>query len=105
MTPSIYDIGAPKLWEKGYFPLPIAPGTKAPHRWTPSEGTYRLLEGWQDRPEPILTPQPGANIGVRCGAGLVVLDCDDEDAALRVDEILPLPVGKTGVRGFSLAFR
>src|SRR5262249_53515606 len=105
MNSSVYDEYAPKLIAGGYFPLPIGPGTKAPHRYTPSEGTYRLLEGWQERPEPILTPQPGANIGVRCGAGLVVLDCDDDDAALRVAEILPSPVGKEGARGFSLAFR
>jgi hypothetical protein len=102
---NIYNECAPKLVAMGYFPLPIGPGTKAPHRYTPSEGTYRLLDGWQERPEPILTPQPGANIGVRCGNGLVVLDCDDDEAALRVVEILPSPVGKEGARGFSLAFR
>ena len=85
---NIYNECAPKLVTMGYFPLPIGPGSKAPHRYTPSEGTYRLLDGWQERPEPILTPQPGANVGVRCGNGLVVLDCDDDEAALRVADLL-----------------
>src|SRR5262245_53258148 len=105
MTGSIYNEYAPKLIEMGYFPLPIAPGTKAPHRWTPSLQKFELLRGWSERPDPILTAQPGAGIGVRCGNGLVVLDCDDDDAALRVLEILPSHVGKEGARGFSLAFR
>jgi AAA domain/Bifunctional DNA primase/polymerase, N-terminal len=104
MEPSVYDIYAPMLADLGYHPLPIAPGTKAPHRWTPSENAYRLFEGWQERPEPILTPQPGAGIGVRCGDGLVILDCDDDECALRVLEALPSEVVKEGARGCSIAF-
>src|SRR5262245_24709298 len=103
MAGSIYNEYAPKLIDMGYFPLPIAPWTKAPHRWTPSLQKFELLRGWSERPDPILTDQPGAGIGVRCGNGLVVLDCDDDDAALRIAEILPSHVGKEGARGFWLA--
>ena len=107
MTPSIYDIGAPKLWEKGYFPLPIAPGTKAPHRYTPSEGIYELLTGWTERPEPILTPQPGAGIGVRMGDAIVALDWDHEDAAIMAmeDRRFPPTVTKEGSKGFTAFYR
>jgi hypothetical protein len=83
-----YDEQAPKLAKKGHHPLPIGPGTKAPHRYTPSLGKFELYVGWQERPEPLTTPQPGAGIGVRLGKGLVALDYDNEDAALRVSEAL-----------------
>ena len=88
MEESVYNTFAPSLVERGYFPLPIAPGSKAPHRYTPSSGKFELFTGWQERPDPLTTPQPGAGIGVRLGNGIVGLDYDNEDAALRVSEAL-----------------
>src|SRR5262245_25504877 len=102
MSGDIYNECAPQLIAGGYFPLPIAPGTKAPHRYIPSEQRFELLSGWQERPEPILTPQPGAGISVRCGNGLVAIDYDDDDAALKVSEALGgSPIGKAGKRAWT----
>jgi AAA domain/Bifunctional DNA primase/polymerase, N-terminal len=101
----IYDGFAPLLRERGYFPLPIAPGTKAPHRYVPSQSAYELFTGWSERPEPLTTPQPKAGIGVRTGSGIVVLDYDNEDAALRVSETIVSHVNKAGMRGWSAFFR
>jgi hypothetical protein len=84
----IYDGFAPLLKERGFFPLPIGPGTKAPHRFMPSKKEFVLFVGWQERPARLTTPQPNAGIGVRLGAGIVGLDYDNEDAALRVSEAI-----------------
>jgi hypothetical protein len=70
---SVYNTFAPQLVERGYFPLPIAPGSKAPHRYVPSENRFELFSGWSERPEPLTTPQPNAGIGVRMGKGIVAL--------------------------------
>src|SRR5262249_31761299 len=97
---------APQLIERGYFPLPIAPGTKAPHRYVPSENRFELFSGWQKRPDPITTPQPGAGIGVRLGNGVVGIDYDDEDAALRVSDALGDSfVCKTGAKAWTAFYR
>src|SRR5262245_44065706 len=105
-TASVYNENANALWANGYFPLPIGPGTQAPHRYTPSEKAYELMFGWTERPAPITTPQPGAGIGVRCGGGLVAIDYDDDDAALRISECFPpSPVNKEGSRGFTAFYR
>jgi hypothetical protein len=102
---NIYDDNAPKLIEGNYFPLIISPPgftpSKSPVRWIPSYKEFRLQQGWNTRPTPILEPQPGANVGVRCGGGLVVLDYDDDTAALEISEKLPSPVNKAGKRAFS----
>ncbi len=78
MTTNIYDINAPLLVQQGYYPLPTAPidfkPAKAPVRWVPGPNEFRLLPEWNTRAAPILSPQPGANIGVRCGNGLVAFD-------------------------------
>src|SRR5262249_22628719 len=51
-------------------------------------------------------PQPGAGIGVRCGNGLIAIDYDDDDAALRASEALgDSPVNKAGKRGWTAFFR
>lgn len=101
----MYDDNAPKLIANGYYPLPTAPvgfkPAKSPVRWIPSFNSFQLLQGWSTRPAPIITPQPGANIGVRCGGCLVVLDYDDDDAALKVSESVPSPINKAGKRAFS----
>jgi hypothetical protein len=79
---------------------------KSPVRWIPSLNQFRLLQGWNTRPAPILTPQPGANIGVRCGGGLVAFDYDDEDAALEISEAFDLsPVNKAGQRAWTPFYR
>lgn len=106
----IYDENAPLLVERGYFPLPIAPigfqPAKVPVRNIPSLGGYHLLAGWNTRSRPIDTPQPGANIGVRCGNGLVAFDFDDEDAALAISEAFDAsPVNKAGKRAWTPFYR
>ena len=106
MTEGAYNAFAPLLIERGYFPLPIAPGSKAPHRYVPNLGKYVLFTTWNERPEPIITPQPGAGIGVRMGAGIVALDYDNEEAALRVSEVMgDTPVNKAGVTAWTAFYR
>jgi AAA domain/Bifunctional DNA primase/polymerase, N-terminal len=103
---SIYNEYAPLMIRGGHFPIIIAPLTKVPSRFSPSEGIYKPQTGWQNRPEPILTEQPGAGIGVRCGGGLVAIDYDDDEAALRVSEVMPPShVNKAGQRGFTPFYR
>jgi len=103
---SVYNKFAPQLMEHGYFPLPIAPGSKAPHRYVPSKNRFELFAGWSERPEPITTPQPGAGVGVRLGKGVVALDYDNEEAALRVSEIMGgSPVNKAGVMAWTEFYR
>ena len=101
-SPSIYDILAPRLNARGYFPVIIGPGSKAPHRYIPSRGCFELQMGWSKRAEPIMTPQPGAGIGVRCGSGLVALDYDDDEAALSISPHFPeSPVNKAGQKAWT----
>jgi hypothetical protein len=107
---NIYDDNVRKLIEQGYYALPISPAgfkpSKSPVRWIPSFNEFRLLQGWNTRPTPILEPQPGAGIGVRCGGGLVALDYDDEEAALAISEAFdPSPVNKAGQRAWTPFYR
>jgi Bifunctional DNA primase/polymerase, N-terminal len=103
---SVYNTFAPQLVERGYFPLPIAPGSKAPHRYVPSENRFELFSGWSERPEPLTTPQPNAGIGVRMGKGIVALDYDNEEAALRVSEVMGgSPVNKAGETAWTEFYR
>jgi hypothetical protein len=94
-----YDQLAPRYIKRGYHPVPIAPGTKVPHRWSPTKG-FVLLRDWPERP-PITDPQPGAGIGLVCGKDIVGLDYDCEGemfVALRA--VLPhSPISKIGHRG------
>ena len=106
----IYDKNAPSLVEQGYHPVVTSPPdfrpAKAPVRWVPGLNKFLLLPGWSTRPTPILTPQPGANIGVRCGGGLVAFDYDDETAALAISEVFPTsPVNKAGQRAWTPFYR
>src|SRR5262249_5241741 len=104
MTMTCYDQLAPRYIKRGYHPVPIAPGTKTPHRWSPRRG-FVLLRDWPERP-PITDPQPGAGIGLVCGKGIVGLDYDCEGemlAALRA--VLPSsPISKIGQRGVTEFF-
>jgi AAA domain/Bifunctional DNA primase/polymerase, N-terminal len=103
---SVYNEFAPKLAAQGYYPVPIGPGTKAPHRYVPSKKQFKLWAGWHEYPRPIETPQPGAGIGVRTGDGVVAFDYDDEDAALIIAEVFPSSsVNKEGQRGFTPFYR
>jgi hypothetical protein len=105
-VPSIYDTNAPRLIGRGYFPTIVGPGSKAPHRYVPSRRCYELQMGWSTRTEPILSPQPDAGIGVRCGAGLVALDYDDDEAALIISPSFPdSPVNKTGQKAWTGFYR
>jgi hypothetical protein len=103
---NVYNTFAPQLVERGYFPLPIAPGSKAPHRYVPSKNKFELFFGWHERPDPITTPQPGAGVGVRMGKGIVALDYDNEEAALRVSEAIGgSPVNKAGETAWTEFYR
>jgi Bifunctional DNA primase/polymerase, N-terminal len=90
-----YDQWAPLLRALGLCPLPIIPNKEAERLAEPGErpkykapaeyigcGRYRLLTDWTTRP-PLLGSQPGAGIGLRLGEGLVGIDIDTDDEAVR----------------------
>jgi hypothetical protein len=108
----MYDENAPKLAGMGYFPVPVVPANvtylrkKSPAVFDRIQNRYFNLADWPTLEAPIAAPQPGANIGVRCGAGLVGIDCDTEEAARKFAESFPAsPVIKKGQRGFTAFFR
>jgi hypothetical protein len=100
---SVYDQWAPPLRTLGLCPLPIIPGEKAPGEYIGC-GKYRRLTDWTMRP-PIMSAQLGAGIGVRLGEGLVAIDIDTDDEALKVrlmSAIIPEgyeTVSRIGARG------
>jgi AAA domain/Bifunctional DNA primase/polymerase, N-terminal len=99
-----YDLYAPHYIQHGFRPVPIAPGSKAPHFWNGRE--FKLLTGWNTR-EPLCTPQPGAGLGVLTGHDIVGFDIDTDDSAIvaALKQILPdSPVGKRGQRGETLFY-
>lgn len=104
---------APMLIARGYAPLPIAPGSKAP-------GTYWLRDGWRPmrgwdtwckKPPPPNVVQgwskwPNAGAGVACGMGLICIDIDAEECMSALLAILPPSnVQKKGRKGVSLFYR
>src|SRR5262245_51791034 len=105
--PSVYDTNAPKLVERGYFPLSIGPGVKKPQHFVPSLNEFHDMQGWNHpslRPE--TSPQPGAGVGVRCGKQadgtyIVALDWDDDEAAIAAMGAFPPTVTKEGQRGYT----
>jgi AAA domain/Bifunctional DNA primase/polymerase, N-terminal len=105
----MYDENAPALVANGYHPHPVSPPgfepAKVPVRFVPELGKFVLLKGWTTAP--VLTSrQPGANIGVRCGSGLINFDYDDDDAALKISEAFESsPVCKAGKRAFAPFYR
>jgi hypothetical protein len=109
--PSIYDLHAPQLLARGFFPLSIGPGTKKPQHFVPSLNQYHDTTGWTHparRPE--TSPQPGAGIGVRLGKQadgtyFIALDWDDEDSANAAMDAFPPTVTKEGQRGFTAFYR
>jgi Bifunctional DNA primase/polymerase, N-terminal len=78
---SVYDQWAPLLRTLGLCPLPIIPNKKMPGEYIGC-GRYRLLSDWTTRP-PLTGPQPSAGIGLRLGEGLVGVDIDTDDGALK----------------------
>jgi hypothetical protein len=78
---SDYDQWAPLLRVLGLCPLPIIPGEKVPGEYMGC-GKYRRLSDWTTR-SPIMSAQPGAGVGLRLGEGLVGVDIDTDDEALR----------------------
>ena len=112
--PSTYDLHAPQLLARGFFPLSIGPGTKKPQHFVPSLNEYHDTAGWT-RParRPQTSPQPGAGIGVRLGKQtdntyVIALDWDNEDAAIAAIaamDAFPRTVTKEGRRGFTAFYR
>jgi hypothetical protein len=108
---STYDLHAPQLLARGFFPLPIGPGTKKPQHFVPSLSEFHDTTGWthpQRRPE--TSPQPGAGIGVRLGQQadgtcVVALDWDNDDAAIAAMDVFPPTVTKEGQRGFTAFYK
>jgi hypothetical protein len=109
--PSTYDLHAPQLLARGFFPLSIGPGTKKPQHFVPSLNEFHDTAGWTHparRPE--TSPQPGAGIGVRLGKQtdgtyVIALDWDNEDAAIAAMDEFPPTVTKEGRRGFTAFYR
>ena len=101
----MYDENAPRLIAMGFHPIPTA--RKVPVRFAKELGKLIPFTGWNAFPTPIKTPQPGANIGVRCGdRGLVAIDYDDEGAALAISDVLERsPVNKAGRRAWTAFYR
>jgi hypothetical protein len=106
-------IGA-RLIERGYAPVPIIPGSKRPGLL--SNGQWVGLPRWQTRyhqRQPSETEiahwaEGDAGVGVVGGfGGMVAIDIDTEDAAIRaaLDTVLPrTPVRKIGKRGETLFY-
>jgi AAA domain/Bifunctional DNA primase/polymerase, N-terminal len=114
MINGAYDAQGPFLRTRGYYVHPIAPGTKAPGYFVPSENAFRLMENWNHPRRPMeKTPQPGAGIGLRCGLQadgatyIIAVDYDDDDVALLASEDPKLwgIVQKRGARGATAFFR
>jgi hypothetical protein len=109
---NVYDDNAPKLVAQERFPIPIAPANatyvakKSPVAFNAYQNRYFNLTDWSTMTAPITAPQPGANIGVRLGGGLVGADCDSEEAAQKFSQAFPnSPVVKKGQKGFTAFYR
>ncbi len=105
--PSIFAQTAPALIARGYSPLPILPGSKAP-------GTDSLMRGWtrwcSETPPPNFiagwSSYPDCGVGVCLGQGLICIDIDQEEIVGPLLAILPpSPVQKKGRKGLSAFYR
>ncbi len=67
-----------KYYDLGFMPIPCKPSSKEPAiQWTP----YKYSRAERQEVEALFTYFTDANIALMCGiGGLVVLDCDTEDA-------------------------
>ena len=108
---NVYDTYAPKLLERGFYPLPIGPNSKKPQHFVPSLNEFRDTQGWtHPARRPDTSPQPGAGIGVRLGkqadgSYLVAIDWDNDEAAIAAMDIFPPTVTKEGARGFTAFYK
>jgi hypothetical protein len=108
---NVYDTYAPKLLERGFYPLPIGPNSKKPQHFVPSLNEFRDTQGWtHPARRPDTSPQPGAGIGVRVGkqadgSYLVAIDWDNDEAAIAAMDIFPPTVTKEGARGFTAFYK
>ena len=88
----IYDTHAVRLVQHGYHPIPIAPfgseTKKCPVKWAPDVMRFFGFPNWNTS-DPLMTTQPGANIGALMGKGVIALDYDNDDAALIISDALP----------------
>lgn len=103
---------APALLERGYSPIPIKPGSKAPGVY--SNGEWVLAKKWTrfctEAPTAFQVGQwskwPDAGASLALGRGLVAVDIDRDEL---IDPILAvLPPGapaKVGKKGITLFFK
>ncbi|RTL63881.1 MAG: bifunctional DNA primase/polymerase [Pseudonocardiaceae bacterium] len=101
---NVFAETAPTLIERGYSPLPIRVGSKAP-----------ILNRWQECCNaPLMagivaaySRAPAMGIGVACGyANLICVDIDASDLIDPLLEVLPpVLVGKVGRTGSSIFYR
>ena len=73
--------------EKGFSVIPIRPDKKPFTQWTEFQrrlATEAEIRAWWDK-------WPGANVGIVTGeiSGVFVVDCDNEDAYQKIQELLP----------------
>lgn len=98
---------APALVARGYSPLPILPGSKAPgtdslmkewNRWCSEIPPPKFIAGWSGYPD--------CGVGVCLGRGLICIDIDQEEIVAPLLAILPTsPVQKKGKKGISAFYR
>jgi len=74
-------------WEKGFSVIPIRPDKKPFTQWTEFQrrlATEAEIREWWDK-------WPKANVGIVTGeiSGVFVVDCDNEDAYQKIQELLP----------------
>lgn len=91
-----YDQLRPLYQERGFHPLPLAPGEKFPASLQGDE--YVKLTGWTTR-DVITSPQPGAGIGLLMGRGVVGLDIDTDDPAMKAAIKSVVPESLVGKKG------
>jgi len=111
MTESPFSLLGPRLYERGFNPIPIMPGDKKPGMMV--DDRWVLFKGWNEfcieRPTQfqidLWSRWPMAGLGVACGRGLICIDIDIEEAVAPLRAILPVtPVEKRGRKGVSLFF-
>jgi hypothetical protein len=112
MTETPFSLIGPRLYERGFNPIPIMPGDKKPGMMIGDD--WRLFKGWNefciDRPSQFQIDQwarwPMSGVGVALGRGLICVDIDLEEAVEPLRAILPVtPVEKRGRKGVSLFYR
>ncbi len=95
---------APMLIERGYSPLPILPGTKAPalsgwHKYCDQAPSAAFVAGY--------SRAPSMGVGLACGfGGVVAVDIDDETLIEPILPVLPPAlIAKRGRKGLTAFYR